>query len=166
MYSHQRTAWDAVKKGHNPVVVTPTASGKTLCYNLPVLSEMAQHPETRALYLFPTKALSQDQMDEVVSLIDAIGLAGGFSENAKTRKLRVIEEGPGYTLVSRYNLKRYLKNGGAMGRVLVKPGSTIALGRINLDPISLTLNAISAVSMVSSTFLLWVNYASALQGGN
>lgn len=98
-----------------------------------------------------------------ISLIDAIGLAGGFSENAKTRKLHVIEEGPGYTLASRYNLKRYLKNGGAMGRVIVRPGSTIALGRINLEPVNLAVSAITAISMVSSTFLLWVNYADALQ---
>jgi len=74
LYSHQRAAWDLIKAGKNPVIVTPTASGKTLCYNLPVLSTMAAHPETRALYLFPTKALSQDQMDEVVSLIGATGL--------------------------------------------------------------------------------------------
>ena len=74
LYTHQRAAWDAVKVGKNPVIVTPTASGKTLCYNLPVLSAMAAHPEARALYLFPTKALAQDQMDEVISLIEAIGL--------------------------------------------------------------------------------------------
>jgi DEAD/DEAH box helicase domain-containing protein len=74
LYSHQRAAWDAIKAGKNPVVVTPTASGKTLCYNLPVLAAMAAHPEYRALYLFPTKALAQDQMDEVLALIDAVGL--------------------------------------------------------------------------------------------
>ncbi len=74
LYSHQRAAWDAVKAGKNPVVVTPTASGKTLCYNLPVLSTLAAHPEARALYLFPTKALGKDQMDELVTMIDALGL--------------------------------------------------------------------------------------------
>jgi len=74
LYSHQRAAWDAIKAGKNPVIVTPAASGKTLCYNLPVLSAMAAHPEVRALYLFPTKALSQDQMDEVISLIAGMDL--------------------------------------------------------------------------------------------
>lgn len=74
LYSHQRAAWDTIKAGKNPVIVTPTASGKTLCYNLPVLSTMAAHPESRALYLFPTKALSQDQMDEVLALIGAMGV--------------------------------------------------------------------------------------------
>ncbi len=74
LYSHQRAAWDTIKAGKNPVIVTPTASGKTLCYNLPVLSALAAHPESRALYLFPTKALSQDQMNEVLALIGAMGL--------------------------------------------------------------------------------------------
>ena len=54
------------------VLVTPTASGKTLCYNLPVLQQILEAPETRALYLFPTKALAQDQMHEVHGLIDEL----------------------------------------------------------------------------------------------
>jgi DEAD/DEAH box helicase domain-containing protein len=60
LYSHQRAAWDAVTSGRHTVVVTPTASGKTLCYNLPVL-QAALADRAKALYLFPTKALSQDQ---------------------------------------------------------------------------------------------------------
>ncbi|NPV07437.1 MAG: DEAD/DEAH box helicase [Anaerolineae bacterium] len=73
LYSHQAEAIEAIGRGENVAVVTPTASGKTLCYNLPVLNRVLQDPEARALYLFPTKALSQDQMDEVH---DLIGLAG------------------------------------------------------------------------------------------
>jgi len=69
LYSHQRESFDAVRRGENIAVVTPTASGKTLCYNLPVLDTMIQDPEARALYLFPTKALSQDQMSELHELI-------------------------------------------------------------------------------------------------
>jgi len=61
LYSHQARAIERIMEGRNVVVVTPTASGKTLTYNLPVLSAMLARPETRALYLFPTKALSQDQ---------------------------------------------------------------------------------------------------------
>lgn len=61
LYSHQAAAIERILNGRNVVVVTPTASGKTLTYNLPVLSAMLARPETRALYLFPTKALSQDQ---------------------------------------------------------------------------------------------------------
>jgi len=73
LYSHQRDAFERVREGKNVVVVTPTASGKTLCYNLPVLDRVLREPETRALYLFPTKALSQDQLAELHSLITDIG---------------------------------------------------------------------------------------------
>ena len=73
LYSHQREAFERVRAGKNVVVVTPTASGKTLCYNLPVLDRVLREPETRALYLFPTKALSQDQLAELHSLITDIG---------------------------------------------------------------------------------------------
>lgn len=62
LYTHQRDAVDAIHRGEHVVVVTPTASGKTLCYNLPVLNRILENPEARALYLFPTKALAQDQM--------------------------------------------------------------------------------------------------------
>jgi DEAD/DEAH box helicase domain-containing protein len=61
LYSHQAESFDALQRGEHVVVVTPTASGKTLCYNLSVLQRILEAPETRALYLFPTKALSQDQ---------------------------------------------------------------------------------------------------------
>jgi DEAD/DEAH box helicase domain-containing protein len=73
LYSHQLEAFETVRAGRNAVVVTPTASGKTLCYNLPVLDRVLREPETRALYLFPTKALSQDQLAELHSLITDIG---------------------------------------------------------------------------------------------
>ena len=72
LYVHQAKAFEAVRQGKNVVVVTPTASGKTLCYNLPVLQSILENPEKRALYLFPTKALSQDQQSD---LNDAV--AGG-----------------------------------------------------------------------------------------
>jgi DEAD/DEAH box helicase domain-containing protein len=65
LFSHQRSSWEALKEGKNIVVVTPTASGKTLCYNLPVLDAILKDPSTRAMYLFPTKALSQDQQAEL-----------------------------------------------------------------------------------------------------
>ena len=65
LYSHQREAYDTVRSGRNAVVVTPTASGKTLCYNLPVVQTLLEDQKARALYLFPTKALSQDQQSEL-----------------------------------------------------------------------------------------------------
>lgn len=69
LYSHQRSAYDAISHGENAVIVTPTASGKTLCYNLPVLDSILKDSSTRALYLFPTKALAQDQMNELHEII-------------------------------------------------------------------------------------------------
>lgn len=73
LYTHQRQTFDAVAAGKNPCVVTPTASGKTLCYNLPVLQSILRNPDSRALYLFPTKALSADQVAELYELIMALG---------------------------------------------------------------------------------------------
>jgi DEAD/DEAH box helicase domain-containing protein len=68
LYTHQAAAAEAVHAGKNVVIVTPTASGKTLCYNLPVLNEVLENSDTRALYLFPTKALAQDQLAELHDL--------------------------------------------------------------------------------------------------
>ncbi len=70
---HQSRVWEHVLAGRDTVVVTPTASGKTLCYNLPILQRVLADPAARALYLFPTKALSQDQVDELQGIIDALG---------------------------------------------------------------------------------------------
>ncbi len=72
LYTHQSEAIEAIVNGDDVVVVTPTASGKTLCYNLPVVNEILRNPSSRALYLFPTKALSQDQLSELHDLITKI----------------------------------------------------------------------------------------------
>ena len=68
LYSHQAATAELVYVGKDVVVVTPTASGKTLCYNLPVLNAVLENQDTRALYLFPTKALAQDQLAELHDL--------------------------------------------------------------------------------------------------
>jgi DEAD/DEAH box helicase domain-containing protein len=73
LYTHQSTAVGAALAGEDVCVVTSTASGKTLCYNLPVLQSILEDPRARALYLFPTKALSQDQYAELHDLIGALG---------------------------------------------------------------------------------------------
>jgi DEAD/DEAH box helicase domain-containing protein len=70
LYTHQVQSWQETEAGKNVVVVTGTASGKTLCYNLPVLNSAIKSEDTTALYLFPTKALTQDQKEGVTSLID------------------------------------------------------------------------------------------------
>ena len=72
LYRHQRLCVDATRRGEDVVVVTPTASGKTLCYNLPVLQKILESPESRAIYLFPTKALSQDQVAALQRTLDVL----------------------------------------------------------------------------------------------
>jgi DEAD/DEAH box helicase domain-containing protein len=73
LYSHQAEAFTHSAAGKNVVVVTPTASGKTLCYNLPVMDGLMRDPHARALYLFPTKALAEDQLHEFQGALDASG---------------------------------------------------------------------------------------------
>src|SRR5215813_14099994 len=78
LYSHQAEAVEHSLALRNVVVITPTASGKTLCYNAPVLSTILQDPSSRALYLFPTKALAQDQLAELQTMCETI--AGGSGD--------------------------------------------------------------------------------------
>ncbi|EIJ78633.1 ATP-dependent RNA helicase yprA [Bacillus methanolicus PB1] len=75
LYTHQKSAFNAVMENKSIVAVTPTASGKTLCYNLPVLETIINDPNARALYIFPTKALAQDQKSEINELIQETGLS-------------------------------------------------------------------------------------------
>ncbi len=72
LYSHQFESWEKIERGENVVIPTPTASGKTLCYNLPVLNSICRDPNLCALYLFPTKALAEDQLDELQGLISGM----------------------------------------------------------------------------------------------
>jgi DEAD/DEAH box helicase domain-containing protein len=73
-YTHQAAAVGHALDGDNVAVVTPTASGKTLCYNLPVLHSLLSDPAARALYLFPTKALAQDQLAELGEFVTALAI--------------------------------------------------------------------------------------------
>lgn len=75
LYTHQNTSFHWVREGKNIVAVTPTASGKSLCYHLPVMQSILEEDQTRALYLFPTKALAQDQKTELNQLITEIGVS-------------------------------------------------------------------------------------------
>lgn len=97
LYSHQVAALDAARAGKDLVVVTGTASGKTLCYNLPILETMLADSEARALYLYPTKALAQDQHkgllelfagnDELEGLVHS-GIFDGDTPTAQRRRIR------------------------------------------------------------------------------
>ncbi len=72
LYSHQVEALEYLRAGNDLSLVTPTASGKTLCYNLPILESCLNQPETTALYIFPLKALAFDQMGKLKQLIEAM----------------------------------------------------------------------------------------------
>jgi len=72
LYIHQAKAIRELDQGKNIVVVTPTASGKTLCFNIPVVRAVMENPEARSLYIFPTKALSQDQYKELHEITEAL----------------------------------------------------------------------------------------------
>jgi DEAD/DEAH box helicase domain-containing protein len=91
LYSHQAEAWEHARGGENVVLATGTASGKTLAYNLPVLAAILDNPETRALYLFPTKALTQDQNAGLAGLLESsegMGLKSAIYDGDTTQSQR------------------------------------------------------------------------------
>ncbi len=77
-YSHQVAAWEGLVQGRNVVIATPTASGKTLCYNVPIINQLLKDSDSRALYVFPTKALSRDQEVAIRSLATRAGIEAGI----------------------------------------------------------------------------------------
>jgi DEAD/DEAH box helicase domain-containing protein len=87
LYTHQAAAAEAVHASKNVVIVTPTASGKTLCYNLPVLHSVLHDADTRAMYLFPTKALAQDQLAELYDLNSRLDPSGSSTDQCTARSL-------------------------------------------------------------------------------
>src|ERR1700732_2111350 len=97
LYSHQGAAAELARAGKDFVVVTPTASGKTLCYNLPVLNAILEDADTRALYLFPTKALAQDQLAELNDLAtrldDCFGVFTYDGDTASDARKAIRERG-------------------------------------------------------------------------
>ncbi len=72
LYCHQAEAIERILEGRHVTIVTPTASGKTLCYNLPVLQSILDNTDSRAFYLFPTKALAEDQRQELDRWMSAV----------------------------------------------------------------------------------------------
>jgi len=88
LYTHQVSAIEAVRDGQSVVVVTGTASGKTLCYNIPVLEGLLADPQMRALYMFPTKALAQDQLRGLSRYVEGIEFKSGTYDGDTPRNLR------------------------------------------------------------------------------
>lgn len=95
LYSHQLAAWEVIQNNGNPVIVTPTASGKTLCYNLPVLHHLITSPKARALYIYPTKALAQDQYHELLettAMLDMDLGVGTYDGDTPSNSRKTIRE--------------------------------------------------------------------------
>ena len=95
LYSHQVSSIEAIREGRDVVVVTSTASGKTLCYNIPILEEVLRDGNTRVLYLYPTKALAQDQLKKIFrfkeinpAFIFEAGTYDGDTPTSTRKKLR------------------------------------------------------------------------------
>ncbi|WP_442482371.1 DEAD/DEAH box helicase [Aeoliella sp. SH292] len=97
LYTHQVEALESARAGRDTVVVTGTASGKTLCYNLPILETVVNEPGARALYFFPTKALAQDQLKGMLALVEGDaemqrlirpGVYDGDTPTAQRRRIR------------------------------------------------------------------------------
>jgi DEAD/DEAH box helicase domain-containing protein len=108
LYTHQAAAAEAVHADKNVVIVTPTASGKTLCYNLPVLNTILDDDDTRAMYLFPTKALAQDQLAELYDLNLRLGEGPGREDEAGRPKDRPLQAAsPDRTAGSRIGVFTY-----------------------------------------------------------
>jgi DEAD/DEAH box helicase domain-containing protein len=94
LYTHQVEGIEKVLNGQHVAVATPTASGKTMVYNVPVLSTLLENPKARALYIFPLKALEQDQFEEIKSLMDGldadltVGIYDGDTSSHHRKKIR------------------------------------------------------------------------------
>ncbi len=101
LYAHQAKAIDAVREGCHVVVATPTASGKSLIYNLPVMEQIRKDPEARALYLFPLKALAQDQLRAFSQMAQRIGGTAAIYDGDTTAWHRKkIRENPPHVVLS------------------------------------------------------------------
>ena len=141
LYSHQATAWDLVHAGRHVVVVTPTASGKTLCYNLPVLQALVHQPDARALYLFPTKALAQDQLAELEQLAKQLPEMRMFTYDGDTPQDVVtidhqhagesIGQAPGFSLEATGNRRQRALRIGACHRREVTCPTAIASDEVD-----------------------------------
>ena len=90
LYSHQAAALEKIGQGKNVVIATPTASGKTLTYNLPVLEGVLRDPEAKALYIFPLKALEQDQRKALLEFTSSLtGANEGTGRDLRRRHLQL-----------------------------------------------------------------------------
>ncbi|MFQ5574625.1 MAG: DEAD/DEAH box helicase, partial [Terriglobia bacterium] len=106
LYTHQAGAANAVREGNNVVVVTGTASGKSLCYNIPVLEAVENDKRSKALYLFPTKALAQDQLKALGAFRLEHVVAATYDGDTPARDRRTIRDDANIVL-SNFDMLHY-----------------------------------------------------------
>lgn len=112
LYTHQVEAYKSVKKGLDTLITTPTASGKTLCYNIPIIEDMLENPRVKALYLFPIKALAYDQMDSFERFVEHFPLQNHLSMkiidgDTSKKDRRCILKNPPSVLVTNPDILHY-----------------------------------------------------------
>jgi DEAD/DEAH box helicase domain-containing protein len=103
LYTHQVDGIEHVLAGHHVVIATPTASGKTMVYNIPVLTTLLQDPDARALYIFPLKALEQDQFDEINALMTRMNTslsAAIYDGDTPSHRRKQIRAKPPHVLIT------------------------------------------------------------------
>jgi DEAD/DEAH box helicase domain-containing protein len=103
LYTHQAAAWRCVQAAQHPVIVTSTASGKTLGYNLPILDRLLRDPQARGLYLFPTKALAQDQRNTLNQFVAALGDTPLDRQSAVDRRRPAVGARPSSISIATYD---------------------------------------------------------------
>jgi len=112
LWSHQADAINLIRKGNNTVIVTSTASGKSLCYNLPVLQSILEEPKTTALYVFPTKALARDQFAVLSQLLAGTNIKqnriGVYDGDVEANEKRFILNNANIIITNPYGLHFYL----------------------------------------------------------
>lgn len=142
-WSHQVEAIDLIRQGENVVVMTPTASGKSLIYNIPVIESIIENPETRALYIFPLKGLEQDQVKNLNELFDEVGIKvqGDFARGMKS-PLRCAEVYDGDTTAYRRGKIRKVFQRGIAGETEFSPRVNVIF--TNPDMLHLAINPFHA----------------------
>ena len=111
LYSHQAQAINIARQGKNVVIATPTASGKTLAFNIPVLEALTKEPKATALYLYPTKALTNDQLKVLKELEKDIGIKADpnvYDGDTPQHQRASIRENSRIILTNPYGLHQYL----------------------------------------------------------
>ncbi|GAI84887.1 unnamed protein product, partial [marine sediment metagenome] len=112
LWRHQTDAINSIRKGKNTVIVTSTASGKSLCYNLPVIQSILEKPTTTALYLFPNKALARDQFDALSRLLKETNIqqtrVGVYDGDVDANEKRLVRSNANIVITNPYGLHFYL----------------------------------------------------------